>query len=67
MVATLALGTATYGLAYDSGKGEVFAADTNSKNVSVISDTTNKVVATVAVGGFPRGLAYKTVERAKFS
>jgi YVTN family beta-propeller protein len=43
-------------VAYDSGKGEVFVA--NSTNVSVISDATNKVIATIPVGSVPTGLAY---------
>ena len=57
-------------MAYDSGKGEVLVASdlpsvTNgsatsaqSGAVSVISDTTNKVVATVGVGLDPEALAY---------
>jgi YVTN family beta-propeller protein len=48
--------------AYDSGKGEVFVADLNTDNVSVISDTTNLVVATVAVGGAPAGVAYDSAK-----
>lgn len=36
-------------LAYDSGKGEIFA-QTSSNTVSVISDSSNKVVATVNTG-----------------
>ena len=49
-------GTYPGGVAYDSGKGEVFVA--NSTNVSVISDATNKVIATIPVGSVPTGLAY---------
>jgi YVTN family beta-propeller protein len=45
-------------LAYDSGKGEVFVANHNSSSVSVISDSTNSIVATVDVGVNPIGLAY---------
>ncbi len=47
-------------VAYDSGKGEVFVANPNqqSSNVSVISDVTNKVVATIPVGNYPQGVAY---------
>ena len=45
-------------LAYDSGKGEVFVANEGSNSVNVISDATNKVVATIPVGGFPEGVAY---------
>ena len=54
------------GVAYDSGKGEVFVTDSNCPsyppcgqgNVSVISDGTNKVVATIPVGSWPGGVAY---------
>ena len=56
-------------VAYDSVKGEVFVVDigatttvgSNSPSagmVSVISDATNSVVATVAVGSDPNGIAY---------
>jgi len=48
--------------AYDSGKGEVFVANANNNSVSVISDATNRVVATITVGHDPVGLAY---DRAK--
>jgi YVTN family beta-propeller protein len=50
------IGNQPYGVAYDSGKGEVFVA--NSKNVSVISDASNSVVATIPVGTEPDGVAY---------
>ena len=39
-----------HGVVYDSGKGEVFVANFNSFNVSVISDATNTVVASIPVG-----------------
>jgi YVTN family beta-propeller protein len=46
-------------VAYDSGMGEVFVANQGSgKAVSVISDSTNTVVATVTVGSAPTGVAY---------
>src|SRR2546427_5094916 len=48
--------------AYDSGKGEVFVANLGTPPVaglvSVISDATNAVVASVAVGAGPFGVAY---------
>ncbi len=47
-----------YGVTSDGGKGKVFAADSGSNDVSVISDVTNIVVATVAVGTNPLGVAY---------
>jgi YVTN family beta-propeller protein len=46
------------GVAYDSGMNEVFVANTNSNTTSVISDSTNAVVATVSVGSEPMGVAY---------
>jgi YVTN family beta-propeller protein len=71
VVATLSLGNtpAPSGLIYDSHKGEIFVTyddvtyneSSNSSNfVSVISDDTNSVVATVPVGNipYPLGLAY---------
>ena len=51
-------GTRPTGVAYDSGKGEVFVANSGSNSVSVISDSSNTVVATVTVGTSPWGLAY---------
>ena len=47
-----------YGVAYDSGKGEVFVTNLGSNNVSVISDVTNKVVATIPIGGSLASVAY---------
>ena len=46
------------GAAYDSSKGEVFVANSASDSVSVISDSTNDVVATVTVGTSPIGMEY---------
>ena len=47
-----------FGVAYDSGKGEIFVTHAGVNNVTVISDTTNAVVATVPVGNTPEDLAY---------
>ncbi len=47
-----------YGVAYDSGKGEVFVTNAGSDTVSVISDKTNAVVATVPMRYAPYALAY---------
>ena len=54
----IGVGYSPTGLAYDSGRGEVFVANTNAGTVSVISDFTNTVVATVNVGNGPLGVAY---------
>ena len=53
VIATIPVGTAgtdnpyDYGAVYDSGKGEVFVTNAGSDTVSVISDKTNAVIATV--------------------
>ena len=47
-----------YGAAYDSGKGEVFVTNEGSDTVSVISDSTNTVVATVPMRYAPYAIAY---------
>ena len=46
---------------YDSSKGEIFVAS-SSGNVSVISDSTNAVVATVTAGNYPYGMAYDSAK-----
>jgi YVTN family beta-propeller protein len=45
-------------VAYDSGKGEIFATNGNGANVSVINDTTDTIIANVTTGGNPNGVAY---------
>jgi YVTN family beta-propeller protein len=42
----------------DPGKGEIFVTLTNSNTVSVISDSSNKIVANVTVGSGVSGMAY---------
>ncbi len=66
VVATMTVGATPYGLAYDSAKGEVFVANINSRAVSVISDSTNGVVAAVTTPGFP-GVLHTTPVRARCS
>jgi DNA-binding beta-propeller fold protein YncE len=46
------------GLAYDSGKNEIFASDFETDNVSVISDSTNTIVAEVPVEVYPGSITY---------
>ena len=60
VVGTTAIGVQPYAYAavYDAGMGEVFVANYGSNNVSVISDSTNTVVATVPVGTNPYAIAY---------
>ena len=55
VVAKVPVGVVPEGLAYDSGNGYVYVANTGSNNVSVISRTT--VVATITVSS-PVGVAY---------
>jgi YVTN family beta-propeller protein len=54
----ITVGSAPASVAYDAAKGETFVANSNSDNVSVISDATSTVVATIPVGLFPYGVAY---------
>jgi YVTN family beta-propeller protein len=52
------VGSYPIGAVYDSGKSEVFVANSGDGTISVISDATNAVVATVGVGTHPSGFAY---------
>ncbi len=56
--ATITVGQFPNGVAYDSGKGEIFVCNLGDGNVSVISDITNAVVATIPVGRYPREIDY---------
>ena len=47
-----------YGVAYDSGKGEIFVTHAGVNAVTVISDITNAVVANITVGLHPYDVAY---------
>ena len=47
VVKTVTVGDGPDGIVYDSGKNEIFVANSGSITVSVISDITNAVVATV--------------------
>jgi YVTN family beta-propeller protein len=59
IVTAINIGTDPLGdIVYDSGKGEIFVPDYGSDNVSVISDATNAVVATIPTGTFAWGAAY---------
>jgi YVTN family beta-propeller protein len=52
------VGNSPFGVAYDSGKDEVFVTNVDDDTVSVISDSSNAVIATVPVGEVPQGLTY---------
>ena len=58
---TITVGTEPSGIAYDSVKGELFVANYNSGSVSVISDSTNTVVANVSVRS-PLGVTYDSAK-----
>jgi YVTN family beta-propeller protein len=62
VVANVGVGSFPFGLAYDSGKGEVFVANSFSNIVSVISDSTDKVVANITVGSNPNSVAYDSAK-----
>src|SRR5208283_4375356 len=56
--ATIKVGLFPEGIAYDSGKGELFVANWLSDSVSVISDNTDTVLTNITVGSNPNGVAY---------
>ncbi len=41
VTATIPVGTNPEGVAYDSGKGEIFVANSDSNSISVLSDSSN--------------------------
>jgi YVTN family beta-propeller protein len=47
-----------FGAAFDSANGYIYVTNPNSKNVSVISGSTNKVIACIGVGSEPYGAAF---------
>lgn len=57
-VITIGAGSYPRALGYDSEKNEVFVANEYSDNVSVISDSSDKIVATVSVENSPVSAAY---------
>lgn len=76
VIATVPVGAGPLSLAYDPAKGEIFVANSGNNTVSVISDTTNTVVANVSLAfgrssctggichgvGGPVGLAYDSAK-----
>jgi YVTN family beta-propeller protein len=57
-VATLEVGHQPIAAVYDSDNNEVYVANSNSSNVSVIDASAPSVIAAVPVGDGPLGLAY---------
>jgi YVTN family beta-propeller protein len=62
VTATITVGMNPEGIAYDSGKGEIFVSSMHNNTVSVISDTNNTVIKTIQVGNAPRGLVYDSAK-----
>jgi YVTN family beta-propeller protein len=58
----ITVGNRPVSIAYDFGKGEIFVANNYNNSVSVISNSTNTVVATIPVGNYPEGLAYDSAK-----
>src|SRR5438093_906153 len=60
VISTILVGTNPYGVTYGTayGNGNIYVALLSSNTVSVISGTTNSVIATVPVGVSPLGVAY---------
>ena len=50
------------GLAYDPVRNEIFVANSADDTVSVMSDSTYEVVATIPVGNQPVGVTYDSVK-----
>ncbi len=55
---SIGVGTSPQGVAYDGANSEVYVTNAGSANVSVISTSTNKVIANIAVGAQPMYPAY---------
>jgi YVTN family beta-propeller protein len=55
---TISVGSSPEYVAYDSGMGEIFVTNEGDNSVSVISDSSNSVVATIPVGEYPTGVVY---------
>ena len=51
-------GTFPYGIAYNSANNNMYVANADSSTVSVISGSTDSVIATILVGRVPVGIAY---------
>ncbi len=62
VVATIGVGSGPFGMAYDSGKGEVFVANRYTENVTVLSDNSDRPVASVSLpaNSTPLAVGYDT-------
>lgn len=50
---TIKVGSAPWGVAYDSSKNEIFVVESSAGTVKVLSDSNNAVLATITVGQSP--------------
>ncbi len=68
VIGTITVGDNPAGLAYDTGKSEIFVANYNDGTISIISDTSNNVVGQLATGpsqnalSTPDDVAYDSVK-----
>jgi len=53
-------GTVPYGIAFNSANNNMYVANADSSTVSVISGSTNSVIATIPTGSVPVGIAYNS-------
>ncbi|HZY92867.1 MAG TPA: YncE family protein [Thermoplasmata archaeon] len=60
------VGQGPSGIAYDSIHGRIYVANPGSRNLSVINDSTEQVVATVALPSGPAGVAYDNMDNRLF-
>jgi YVTN family beta-propeller protein len=62
VTSTITVGGAPWGVAYDSGKNEIFVVDSYRGSVLVLSDSYNSLVATVTVGNHPYRAIYDSAK-----
>lgn len=65
-LATLTVGLQPIAAVYDPDNNEVYVANSNSSNVSVINAGTPAVIGSIAVGDAPLGLAYDSGQHELF-
>ncbi len=68
VVATIPVGSDPLGLAYDSGRNEVFVTNSGSSSVTVIEAVTDTVFLTISLGSgnLPAGAAYAAADGSVF-
>ena len=58
VIATIPVGSGPEPIVFDSNKNDIYVANYDSHNVSVIVDSTNTVTATISIGYNPGGIAF---------